>query len=260
MTSPDPAVQSLPQRRLAVWQWIALVVVYLIVVQGLGLVLSSGVDAKYGAPTTVDVLWRTITVPVAASLVFVFAIVAYLRWWRPVLVDDKPVQRWVIAVPVIMVVSILVVTNYGGLADRGVGFALLLLLSTLMVGFAEEGMFRGLGVTVFRSNGFTEGKVALWSTVLFGLAHATNLLTEGPKALLQVLTTIVAGYFFYLIRRRSGGLLVPAVLHGLWDFSLISAQVVPGSAYPLAFVGILTMVVLAVLVLVRRKHIEPVAA
>jgi hypothetical protein len=40
----------------------------------------------------------------------------------------------------------------------------LLLLGALMVGFAEEGMFRRIGVTTFRINGFSEGKVGLWSS------------------------------------------------------------------------------------------------
>jgi dienelactone hydrolase len=48
-----------------------------------------------------------------------------------------------------------------------------------------------------------------WTCLLFGLAHATNLISEGPKALVQVLVTAVAGYFFYLIRRVSHGLVVP---------------------------------------------------
>ena len=34
-----------------------------------------------------------------------------------------------------------------------------------------------------------------------------------------------AGYFFYLTRRVSGGLIVPAVLHGMFDFSILSGGV-----------------------------------
>ena len=73
-----------------------------------------------------------------------------------------------------------------------------------------------------------------------------------------MLVTAVAGYFFYLIRRRSGGLLVPAILHGLWDFGTISGSVVPDKAYALGTaVFVLADIVLAVLLLVRRHHIEP---
>ena len=102
--------------------------------------------------------------------------------------------------------------NYSGLGNNGVGFTALLGISMLGVGFAEEGMFRGLGVVAFRANGFAEAKVALWTCVVFGLAHASNLFSEGPKALVQVLVTAVAGYFFYLIRRVSHRLMVPAIL------------------------------------------------
>ncbi|KRB46059.1 hypothetical protein ASD90_09990 [Terrabacter sp. Root181] len=73
-----------------------------------------------------------------------------------------------------------------------------------------------------------------------------------------MLVTIAAGYFFYLIRRRSGGIWLPMLVHGLWDFSLVSAGVVPGKSYPLVIVAILTMIGLVVLLLVRRHHIEPV--
>jgi hypothetical protein len=51
-------------------------------------------------------------VPVGSSLVFVYAMVAALGWWRPV-----------------FVVAILVAINYGGLAVCGLGFTALLLLA-----------------------------------------------------------------------------------------------------------------------------------
>lgn len=203
------------------------------------------------------ILWRSITVPVGLSLILVLASIGWLRWWRPVYVDDKPVRPWLIAIPVTMLVTILIVTNYSGLATRGIGFTLLLLLSMMFVGFAEEGMFRGIGLTALRRDGFTEGKAALWSTVAFALAHATNLLTEGTGAFAQVLATAVAGYFFYLIRRRTAGLLVPSIVHGLWDFSLISGAVVPGASNLLGGLSFLVMVILAVLLLVKRHDIEP---
>ncbi|GLZ38828.1 CPBP family intramembrane glutamic endopeptidase [Actinokineospora sp. NBRC 105648] len=246
-------------RRLSIWPFIAVVVVYLGIVQGLGAFLTRDIDVRYAAPTTADELWRSITVPVGASLLFVVVVVAALRWWRPVLVDDRPVRGWVIALAVIMAVAALLGVNYSGLADRGTGFALLLGLTMLMVGFAEEAMFRGVGLTVFRTNGFSEGRAALWSSVVFGLAHATNLISAGPKAFVQVLVTAVAGYVFYLIRRRSGGLLVPAVLHGLWDFSLLSGAVVPGRTYAGSVIVVIGLVVLIVVVLVRRGHVEPEA-
>ncbi|MFC8178049.1 CPBP family intramembrane glutamic endopeptidase [Rhodococcus sp. NPDC057297] len=237
--------------------FVAIAVIYLVIVQGLSFFMSRNDDVKYAAPADVGQLWSAYLLPVAVSCVFAYGVVAYLGWWRPVWIDDRPVQGWLIFVPILMVLTIVVVTDYSALADKGATFSILLLVMCLLVGLTEETMFRGIGVTVFRRNGFTEGKVALWSTVLFGVAHSTNLISEGPKAFMQVFTTIVAGYFLYIIRRRTGGLLIPALIHGLWDFSLISGQVIPDELYPLGLLAILTMVVLAIVLFVRRRHIEP---
>ncbi|KYH43306.1 CPBP family intramembrane glutamic endopeptidase [Branchiibius sp. NY16-3462-2] len=243
-------------RRLGVWPWVALVVVYLVIIHVLTRSLTSGMDVKYAAPTSVEEVVRGYLVPIGVSALFAAGVVTYLRWWRPAIVDHQPVQRWVIVVPVLMVLAIVAMTNYPGLARKGLLFTVLLLVSTLFVGFAEEMMFRGIGLTMFRSNNFTEGQAALWSTVAFGVAHATNLFIEGPKAFLQVLTTIVAGYFLYLIRRRAGTLLAAMLVHGLWDFALISNSV-GGSPRAVGLLGLLTMLVLVIVLVVRRHEIEP---
>jgi uncharacterized protein len=273
MSDPDPASPVSPApaqvmgpastdvtsgiRRLPIWAYVVIAAVYLVSVQALGKLLTSGLNIGYAAPTSVNELWRAITVPVFVSLVFVYGVVAVLGWWRPVFTDDKPVQRWVRILPVIMVITAFAGMNYAGLGHNGFGFTALFALTMLGVGFAEEGMFRGLGVVAFRVNGFTEAKVALWTCVLFGLAHATNLFDEGPKALFQILVTAVAGYFFYLIRRVSHGLVIPAVLHGLWDFGLISAYIVPSKSYPGPLLFLLADIFLALIILIRRHHIEP---
>jgi uncharacterized protein len=79
----------------------------------------------------------------------------------------------------------------------------------------------------------------------------------GPRAFLQVLATALAGYLFYLIRRSSGGLLVPAVVHGLWDFGLISGSVVAGRSYLGSGLFILVDIILLIIILVRRHQFEP---
>ncbi|HVV14065.1 CPBP family intramembrane glutamic endopeptidase [Amycolatopsis sp.] len=243
------------ERRLSVWGYAGLALGYLVIAQGLGALLTRGLEITYAGPTSMNEIWRDMTVPIGVALCYVAALVTVLRWWRPVWVDEVPVARWVAVVPVAMVVASLASTDYGALADRGLGFTLLLLLSVLFVGFAEEGMFRGIGITALRRNGCSEAKVALWSSVVFGLAHASNLINTGPRALLQVVVTALAGYFLYLVRRRSGGLLVPGLVHGLWDFSLISSSLVPGESYLGPVLNVLAVIVLAALLYVRRRRI-----
>ena len=46
--------------------------------------------------------------------------------------------------------------------------------------------------------------MALWTCVLFGLAHATRLVAKA-KALLQVLVRAAAGYFFDLTAGSPAG-------------------------------------------------------
>jgi membrane protease YdiL (CAAX protease family) len=189
--------------------------------------------------------------------VFVYAVVAALGWWRPVFVEDRRVQRWVWVVPIVFAVAIAAGIDYADLADKGIGFVVLLLLGALCVGFAEEGMFRGIGVTAFRNHGFSEAAVALWSSVVFGAVHLTNAISTGGTAVAQAIAVSFAGYFFYLTRRVSGGLIVPALIHGLFDFSILSGAVAGGQPYAGGLAAILAYPLVAVILLARRHRIEP---
>lgn len=263
--SPHPEAVSTPSNttsgrgRFSIPAYLGLIAVYLLILQGVGRLLTRGLDTTYAAPTTITELVRGMTIPIGLSLVLGLAAVAALRWWRPAFTEARRVRPWVIAIPIIQAVTILAVVNYGGLAEKGIAFTALLLVTCLFVGFGEELMFRGIGLTVFRTNGFSEGRAALWTTAIFGLAHATNLFSEGPGAFGQVFAAAVSGYFFYLTRRRTGGLVVPAVVHGLWDFSLISGAVVAGASHPASGLALLAVLVMAALVLAKRKQIEPEA-
>jgi CAAX protease family protein len=130
------------------------------------------------------------------------------------------------------------------------------LLGALLVGCGEEAMYRGIGVTTFRVNGYSEGKVALWSSAVFGLSHGVNLFTsQGKVAFVQVLAAAAAGYFLYLIRRVGGGLLLPVIVHGLWDFGIFTGRL--GAVYAGTGLLVLADVVIVVILLVRRRQIEP---
>jgi membrane protease YdiL (CAAX protease family) len=121
-------------------------------------------------------------------------------------------------------------------------------------------MFRGIGVTAFRRHGFSEARVALWSSVVFGAVHLTNALSTGGTAVAQAITVSFAGYFFYLTRRVSGGLVIPAVLHGLFDFSILSGTVIDDRTYAGGIAAILAYPVVAIILFARRRRIEPTAA
>ena len=235
-----------------------LIVVYLAVLQAGGLVLREafGVDAKYGEFPDAESLWASIVIPVAASLALVVVVVSVLRWWPRVLHDPYPVNRWVLVVPIVLALTAFAVMDYDNLSEIDSTLLLLGIGGSLMVGFTEELMFRGITVTTMRDAGFAETRVALWSSLIFGAVHITNIITEGPGAFVQVAVVSVSGFFFYLTLRVTGSIIPGMLLHALWDFSLFSASIGPDAErYPLSGLALLVNIVLAIVLLVRRHKI-----
>src|ERR1700754_2017497 len=244
-------------RSLPVWGFLVVVVGYLAIIQGGGLLAAriADIDADESFTTTSNVM-VTMWIPLGAALVYTYAVVAVLGWWRPVLNDDRPVRSWVWVVPIVLMASIVLAIDYADLVDKGVVFVLTLLVATQFVGWGEEGMFRGIGVTTLRRRGLREGQVALWSSLIFGAVHLSNIIGRGPSAIGQAVAVAFAGYFFYLIRRVSGGNVLNSVLHGLFDFALLSATaiLIDQGGYIGSLAAILAYLVLAVILLVRRHR------
>jgi uncharacterized protein len=245
-------------RRLPIIGFLGIVVVYLAIIQVGGLIAQNAVGVEDNDLTTTKHVVVSMWIPLGAALVFTYGVVAALGWWRPVLREDKPVQRWVAIVPIALIVAILIGTDYADLADEGIGYVLVLLVATQMVGWGEEGMFRGIGVTTLRMHGLTEGKVALWSSLIFGAVHLSNAISRGAGAIPQALVVSLAGYFFYLTRRRSGGNTLNSVLHGMFDFAILTgtAIAIDQGTYAGSLAPILVYVVLAAVLVFRRHTIE----
>ncbi|GAC68415.1 CPBP family intramembrane glutamic endopeptidase [Gordonia soli] len=245
-------------RRSLTYLWFAgVVIVYLGIIQLGGLAVDEASDVD-DLVTTRGLVFGMI-IPLGAALLFALGVITVLRWWRPVLTDHRPVRRWVWAVPAVFAVAIVVGIDYSSLAQKDLAFVVTLLIATQFVGWGEEAMFRGIGVTTLRDHGLTEGRVALWSSVIFGAVHLTNAIGHGVSAIPQAIAVSFAGYFFYLIRRVSRGNVLNSVLHGLFDFSIITGTsiLVDQKGYPGALAPILVYVILAVVLIIGRHRIEP---
>ena len=172
-------------RKLPIGLFLLLVVAWLAVIKSVGLLVDDEADVVDGRLLTSDQVFWALVVPLGAASIFVLLVITGLGFWRPYFHDPKPVQRWVWIIPVIFIVCIAAGINYSGLADHGTKFTLMLIAAGLLVGFNEEGMFRCIGVTAFRQHGFTEGKVAFWTSLIFGLAHIANLIGGDARAFVQ---------------------------------------------------------------------------
>jgi len=207
------------------WQIaIAVYLVYNLIIYGIWMAVGSDYTDMVGP----DVAFQRIFLPLAFGFVFLAGVLSWLGWWPPAMRDeDLAAPRWV-GWPIILIASafillVLSTTNWSAIA---MPHLLVLIGAGLLVGFNEEALTRGILVVGFRAGGHGEAWVWFTTSLLFGLLHLPNALFGLPlfAAVLQVGFAFVMGSGFYVLRRLSGTLAVPMVIHGLWDFATFSHQ------------------------------------
>ena len=247
------------------WAWI-ITIGYALLFLALEAIMGIGYD-EIGA-TTGNII-RGIVIPLAIGTVVLAVVTTALGWWRPVLreLPDGPPRppRWLLAVPILLFITTLVGIDYGNLGDMGGAMILWLALGTALVGFSEEITYRGLAVVGFRG-GYSEVRVWLFSSIMFGLLHGVNVIL-GQGAMLtirQVILAFVIGSVFYAIRRITGTIIIPMALHALWDFGTFThvagktagvAKDIDIAAAGMAMVQNLLMLAAIILVVVGAKRI-----
>ena len=209
----------------------------------------NGVDyQRIGESVETTRLWYAL--PTLFGGAFLVVALSVLGWWREALFDRTTLgPRWVWILPVVILALIL--HHFSGLAFDRLTPELLLwsVLGGVGVGFGEEMITRGSLLIGLRSR-FPEARVWLISTALFSALHVPNVLFGLPwwGMPFQVLLTFIFGSGLYVIRRLSGNLLLPMVLHGLWDSALFlgvatgaPASLLQYLVYPVAIVCTIAM-------------------
>jgi membrane protease YdiL (CAAX protease family) len=182
-------------------------------------VLPSGIDFDEIADTSSNVV-EGIVIPLGLGAAALLASVYFMGWWRPVFHEERRSPRWTLLIAGLLglaVVVALVRADWGG---KEGSLILWLGIGALFIGIAEETLCRGILVTALRG-GVGEVGVWFWSSLLFGLMHAGNIVLGhdvGPT-LAQVATSFLYGGVMYGVRRSTGTLLEPIVIHWLWDFT-----------------------------------------
>jgi uncharacterized protein len=247
--SPEVTDQASGIRRPM--SWVALVGVLLAFVFVPAIVdvfvLSAPSDFMFPDQESVNVL----VIGKLVALAIAVLTISVLRWWPEVLVEKLRVRRWVWIVPIAFLVTALALTDYTRLSTAGLAVSLTLLLGTMLIAASEELLFRGV-VLQFMRDRYREVIAALATSVVFGLSH----IVAGP---VNVVTAALFGYLLYYVRRVSGGIVVPIVVHGMYDFSVFSSVTTAapddaGNASPAQVV--LTLILLIVMI-VGRKRAEP---
>jgi uncharacterized protein len=207
----------------------------------------------------------TLRGPVRSLVAGTIVLVVFLLWarWDHVFADWRRMRMgfWLWLPAVLMLGAIAL--QFAGVSWGGfTGTHLMwIVVAGVLVGFAEETLFRGIILRALREGGRREGVAVLVSSLWFGLFHLTNLITgaDATAVIQQVAIASVAGIALYLWRRGTGLLVGGMVVHGLWDTSLflLGVHKVADSLMPQlgTLVGEITWVAtLAALIIIWRRR------
>ena len=149
-----------------------------------------------------------------------------------------PQSLWLVWPPLLYSLLMLLVAWAGGWpAPR---MLLIVSCNTALVALSEELMFRSVLLQSLLDR-FAIWPAVLMSSALFGVVHTLNGLTTGDVngALWQSAAAFLQGIGYAAIRLRTRSVWPMMVVHGLWDFALVTAALTTvstgeGSVLPFA--------------------------
>lgn len=238
--APDAPSRIRPSFAVAVGVWIAYTVV------AVGVQASSGIAYADWFKTAANA-WRTGVLSLAAGSVLLAAFIVVARWnhlWRePVRLTTTRLMK---AALILWWAAIFL--RFAGVRWNEVPLDLLaaIVATGVLVGFAEEILFRGIVLRGLREGGGSEAVAVVWTSVCFGLLHLPNLfMGTGWIGIVQIVAATASGALLYAFRRATGVLWPAMVAHGAWD---ISTFVAGGYAAPwLEFAALPSLILFAVL-------------
>ncbi|WP_218697333.1 CPBP family intramembrane glutamic endopeptidase [Mammaliicoccus sciuri] len=146
--------------------------------------------------------------------------------------------KWLLPYLLIFMLMIVFTIFTGNLSEH---FPLILLvgLTTLLVGFSEELMFRGIFLTVM----LEKRKVVfalIASSVAFSLLHLVNIFAgvSHTGALVQLLLTFLFGLIFSCLAILIKNIVPLIIYHFIWDFILITQSLTGANIQWISYLAI----------------------
>jgi membrane protease YdiL (CAAX protease family) len=240
-STPVPALR-VPRVEPSLKAGLAVAIGYTVVFYGLMVALGPGYDEIV---KTADDVWTGAVIPLAAGSVYLVAVISYLRW-DGIFADRGRLSmtKLMWAAPILMLLGAILRFFGVSFGDISAEHVVAIVCAGVLVGFAEETVFRGVLLRGLRSQQRPEVHVILISSALFGLFHLSNWAAGAPLGgtLGQVVLAALSGSVLYMARRGTGLLVAGMVLHGLWDMSTFLAGINEDSGVLI----LLPMVMLAV--------------
>ncbi|NTU72440.1 MAG: CPBP family intramembrane metalloprotease [Coriobacteriia bacterium] len=208
-------------------------------------IITNGLQATSGIPfadwfTSSGAAFRNGVLPLAVSSVFLLVFVLWARWdatWRdPIRLQTTMLMKIMIGLFVAMIVARVAAADYAALK---MDLITMMVLTGVLVGFAEETLFRVIFLRTMREGGRREGVAAVITAVCFGVFHLPNaFLGGGWGTLMQIVLATLTGSTLYLFRRQFGVIWPAMIAHGLWDISAFMIQ----NGQPAGWLSPLTLV------------------
>ncbi len=202
--------------------------------------------------------YRAAVLPLAAGSLVLILFTWWARWDFVFRDPAKLGMTFVLWIPVVLftlgIVGHLIGVDWGTVPT---GLLLAIIAAGVLVGFAEETLFRGIILRSLRTKQRAEGWVVLVSSLWFGFFHLTNVLNGSPLGgvIVQCLMASMVGATLYLFRRLSGLLVVGMIAHGLWDISTFLPAAESAAPTNLAIqAGVVVFALVALLVIVARER------
>ena len=243
--------------------WIGIVVLLAYAAWVMAAWIWRGVDYRQIASETS--LVQAVIQPLGIAAVLLAVFNSWAGWWRATLFETPRVRR-----PLLLAVLLLAMLGFIAATLGSTDFTAITLrhlalvaVATLLVGFCEEMVSRGILLVSLRGSLRSEAWVWFVSGAMFGLLHATNaFFGVGALALLQVVLAFCVGSGLYLLRRLGGTLLLPMLVHAAWDFSTLASglDADPPGAVAFAFMASTWVLSLLLVFVVLRRERVPVVA
>ena len=163
----------------------------------------------------------------ASSVLAVLFLIAYTKWFAP---EFKGVFKTSALATGVIFLWLPFLFKLAGsyslnVVDYGFYFkpTMLALVMAIAAGFFEETIFRGVTVPIGMRYIRSEKRVSiivLFTALVFGLLHIGNIINGASVAMgiIQGTATIFAGLLFAAVFLRTGNILIPIIMHGVYDY------------------------------------------
>lgn len=202
-------------------------------------------------------------VPLCVGSVFLVGFLVFFGWdglWRDT--HRLPTNRLHTALMLLFVLTIVLRLVFIRWSEVPLDLLLVVIAVGIGVGFAEEIALRGIFLRAMRTDGRSEGKAVLWTSIAFALLHIPNIfLGTGAFGIIQLLLAGLTGFVLYLFRRKFAWIVPAMIAHGMWDASVfLSKDYLSQEISAIAFLitAVIQVLALVALIMFVRSEKEPI--